>query len=1463
MDKCNKKSILTSVDLVEFPAILSICSKEYKRRTHNILDGIKSYDYDNRDNEHFIFWINRKVLINVPRDRFGRQIHAVDKSQHLSYHIVTHKDIKILMLIESSFEPQFLGNLLSSLGDFRGVLSALTSQITMVSNTFKKCISKECILLILDVTRMLLDIRDGYFTLTKILTTILSFYNIHQRGMSLFKPQSLGLEDLASMFLMVGLPTDICNQLKTFTMLSGKKLFDNDYVMPWFAKLINIVGGVMDWFVESISDYIPKSLADMMRSVMSCLTHNLLNYNKIREVAGVYTQYVRNQQIIFDPAFRERCMKLHKECIDLPHFMEYVTNVNNKYFKTTWDLFRDTVVKSISHFDSSSREEPLCFVFEGLAGSGKSAFMNSVVDLLRKDGMSVYCHTVPATEDAKDFYDDYENQDVFVMDDVGQQGKSQWRTIINFVSPVKCPLPCAAANKKNTKFFNSKVIICTTNHFRDLNGFTAADCITEPEALFRRVHLVRVSRDIEQPGFVQRFQYSKFDHQVTHTWVDDFIHYNATANIPSSLVNDNQGVRTSLLWFYRIFKHLLRKAEENRQLLQTDADMLADVIRITDMRAENDDFQDAYQAQSWYDLSQFFSSMSWNTLHQGKALFEEWMQHCTTYIMSAFNTCTTYAAELISNVTGYQTASGDFWKQVLTKLIVSSSLITIVSLLANLLYGSGRVKNQVDDIRALAQRYKASGKFLPQAGEIHANSVIETLRKHARLVVVKRDTQDRNRDVITNAIVSGTHILLPAHLGAHDHYIDIYRSDEHLHNGHKEQENVLIKTVVSYHTCDIAVYKFVDTIPLYKKCRSIFNYDALPIHSTIMYMVNSFGVVPVVYGGDVHNNADHVSYTAYALSGDKLQFNHPPQTGFYVPASGAGLCGTMLVSPNYGVIGFHVAGCPDKGFSATPTVAIAKEIRKILDIDVEAPFDCDDSIKPGVSGVRMRYGPDDVKVSTTLSETSYVRSIFHAEYNNDIKQLCAELPASDLTPVLVDAIDSKSPPDFKCKGSPATLIKEISKKTLKHQGYILEKERVFIADCIDQMIPEFTDIEDMECAFGGEYCQPLNKDSSNGYGCLSDKSAYFDFENKIIKESAIEMFAKFKKDAEEGIFDYKEFLSRETFKDELRVSTKKDTPRTFRVMPLPHIWWTKKIFAQLMPHFRKHMFDYGVCVGLNPYLHFDRIAKDMLGGTVTADADFSKWDGSLMEMMMQIIKKCLLKKYRGTNTKVIDYLWVTMSRTWVLVSDEVWATTHGLPSGTWLTLLLNCLVNKGLTALTLYRNYPHATTDDFLDIKDYVVGDDKLFSVPKKLAPYFNLLTVAETARSMGMDCTNGDKTPVTKPSQEFGKLSFVKRHFRQHPILKRYVGVLSIDTIMNTLQWVDATKDIDEAMAGKMRSVQVEAYLHSPALYQRLTTIMEKYYPFVALLDERRVIRILNDEEGYKQVLSMAAKDPSFVSMF
>jgi len=91
---------------------------------------------------------------------------------------------------------------------------------------------------------------------------------------------------------------------------------------------------------------------------------------------------------------------------------------------------------------------------------------------------------------------------------------------------------------------------------------------------------------------------------------------------------------------------------------------------------------------------------------------------------------------------------------------------------------------------------------------------------------------------------------------------------------------------------------------------------------------------------------------------------------------------------------------------------------------------------------------------------------------------------------------------------------------------------------------------------------------------------------------------------------------------------------------------------------------------------------------------------------------------------------------------------------------------------------------------------------------------------------------------------------------LKRYVGCLSLDTIMNTLQWINTdTIDCHEAMVGKMRSMQVESYLHSPALFSRLTDIFSEKFPFDAFFDERKVLRILNSPDGYSEMLHLQGK--------
>ena len=158
------------------------------------------------------------------------------------------------------------------------------------------------------------------------------------------------------------------------------------------------------------------------------------------------------------------------------------------------------------------------------------------------------------------------------------------------------------------------------------------------------------------------------------------------------------------------------------------------------------------------------------------------------------------------------------------------------------------------------------------------------------------------------------------------------------------------------------------------------------------------------------------------------------------------------------------------------------------------------------------------------------------------------------------------------------------------------------------------------------------------------------------------------------------------------------------------------------------------------------------------------------------------------------------------------------------------------------------------------MGDDKIIGARGDDKKWFNLLTVDAVATTLGMTCTNGDKTAISRIHQDFANLTFVKRHFRWHPTLRKYVGCLSVETLLGTLQWMDKKKDIDEVLPGKMRAVQLEAYLHSPRLYATFTQVFHKYRPEDALFDEGNIIKILESEDGYQRVLAMMGKDYKYL---
>jgi len=628
-----------------------------------------------------------------------------------------------------------------------------------------------------------------------------------------------------------------------------------------------------------------------------------------------------------------------------------------------------------------------------------------------------------------------------------------------------------------------------------------------------------------------------------------------------------------------------------------------------------------------------------------------------------------------------------------------------------------------------------------------------------------------------------------------------------------------------------------------------------------MHLVSSFGVIPLLVGTHLKYNTEVVKYVQYGSN-----YSHEPETGFITPVQGFGLCGSFLFTTTGDIVGVHVAGDGKQGFCAIPSEACKEQIRAVMvdDIGAEPRYDIDDAIKPNFSGVRLRYEQGDIKTSFISSKPMMVQTILHSDVNEATKELLQKVEhdtANEYSQVIDKAINRRAPPNFTAR--PSEKLKEISRKTFTHQGKVTQPELEYIKECIRSIMPEsFDDLTEEECAFGSDNCASMANDTSNGYGHDDNKEDYFDFANKVIKEKFKESYAAFLGRVESDNTIWEDFLSKEVFKaNEVRNEEKVDKPRSIRVMPLEHIFLTKVIFGKLQKHFKDNRAEIGVDIGFNPYKDSDRLYKKFQEYHIVGDADFGNWDGSLNAVIMTAMFDVFRERYKGQySERVFEFLATSICRSFVLVADELMATTHGMPSGVWLTLLLNCLMNMALTALTIYRerekNGEVATVEDFKRVGKNVTGDDLKCAAPKDLAHIYNLQTIAETAASLGMSCTNGDKTPITSAGHPLEKLSYLKRHFRYHCELKRYMGCLSLSTIMNMFQWVDKTKDIRDALTGKMNACLVESYIHSPALYKAMYEFFnEQTSNMYRLLSKERVIKILDSDDGYKEVCQLSGK--------
>ncbi|APG78514.1 hypothetical protein 1 [Wenzhou picorna-like virus 41] len=1311
------------------------------------------------------------------------------------------------------------------------LFSVLQSALKMTRFVFKSSMSAltdlKSIGWIINILTVLIDMKDpyavGFSRLFSILARIISIAMQAIGSYTAFS-QAFNITDMALMLSIAGMPPKIVTKIDLFSKLTGKKFSDSGFLMSVVNEFLDIVLTVMEWVAERTPTEYARHFVSKLREQLAFVT----TYKYVKEMTELVSTYHKNQQIILDVQYRLKAGDLyHKMKVHTPTYT-FCKDPVNRSTCLLWNDFTSINVL-VKNYSVSSRMEPVCIVFEGAAGTGKSTFMNKIVAALKHDNMSVYCHTVPSIDSGKDFYDDYMNQDVFVMDDVGQQGKSQWRSIINFVAPVKYPLECASAEKKNTKFFSSKLILCTTNSFMNLQGFTAKDCIGEPEALFRRCHVIHFSPRNSRT----LLRYFKYDYVMEHRWKNVKIAPWENCKFDTTIEGDDKNQLKSV---YKMIKELL----EIQGTLNTTNELSTEELDF--IIGEDEQFVDAAEVVS---TPEFFNSrglnMSDDVVQDNDAYFPTHgvglrSEGLCSGVSHYAGIATSGVSELFNSV---KDKLQEFKNADITdpKIAISVACISLViSIIVYQVFANNKNIDVDDDEAGVAETisdwkeiHAQKHDLFSESGTISTEDETNNTRRYFRFFEIFYYHEGVMKTEYCQGAVSGKYAFLPLHALGDDMTVNIFRDWDRYQAKHYEFNLVPCRIVKSWQHLDIAVVEFYNlpTVP-FKNANMIFKRQSPKTFSNDLYFCNVYHRIRNIYGTNIKMTTDTFRVVNY-----RRELSFGPDAGLTYNISALGLCGSLIIDRMNGFVGMHIAGNGQEGFSIVPPADIREEIACIMLSSAEPNFDHRENYsQENFSGSRLKY--EKAQLSMAMQRSNMVPTELHRVFNPTVDAVCEDFNVAP-----------KEPANIKKYGSPTNTLRVCSKKSFSPIFPISKEEVNYAKECLSTMLIEFEDLTDQETAFGdGDLLSGLNKDSANGYGYKTKKSDYFDFENKIISDEFLQIVKEFKERVNKDVATWEDFVAKEALKDEMRPIGK--DPRVFRVMPLHHIFLTKKYLGKLFVHVRKNMWNNGIAVGMNPYKDWAKLYDTLRKGKVFA-LDFGKWDGSCHSQIQDLVSDVVLQHYKGNERKVLEAILHSMVRGFTLVNDELMMTTHSLPSGAWITAFFNSLINRALTAITIFREMKGdgkvPKISDFYECIDFVLGDDKICSSPPKMEKYFNALTLKKTATILGMTATDCRKQEVTTAFHPLEEVSFLKRTFRVHPVLG-LVGPLSIDTLLTTVQWFDTTKDYEVVMSGKAVVCQIEAYIHSKdmlQLFQRMLADRSWYREF----SEERIKHTLTDSDA------------------
>lgn len=277
----------------------------------------------------------------------------------------------------------------------------------------------------------------------------------------------------------------------------------------------------------------------------------------------------------------------------------------------------------------------------------------------------------------------------------------------------------------------------------------------------------------------------------------------------------------------------------------------------------------------------------------------------------------------------------------------------------------------------------------------------------------------------------------------------------------------------------------------------------------------------------------------------------------------------------------------------------------------------------------------------------------------------------------------------------------------------------------------------------------------------------------------------------------------DTLKDERKPIHKAHKTRLFAAGPLDYLIACKMYFngvVALLSHTRNKCH---VSVGTNVYSEdWGVIARELLARSDKMIAgDFEGFDASQHQQLLEAAGEVLIElsiRFLGTTThqaRIMRVLLVSLFNSLHVTGKEVYQWTHSLPSGHYLTAIINSIfvnISFGVIWQIAFNesNYLHARAF-WNECGIVAYGDDHIVSVPQQRLELFNQFTIPQLFKTIGLSYTMEDKdAEVQAASRSLSQISYLKRGFSFDEETGRWIGPMSLDTILETPMWTKATPD-------------------------------------------------------------------------